>query len=158
MAGDLLTAATLADRALKLALREASPSCLGRAQMLQTMVRYFRGDFGGAEEHFVAGSQFFDDSNFRRAPGAAVTAFTYGSWNAWMLGRTGAARERMEQTIAAADRNNPHDVAVSSFEAAVLLILTGEFEQAERLAARAVELSEQHRFFLSGRIFPLCAR
>jgi class 3 adenylate cyclase/tetratricopeptide (TPR) repeat protein len=145
--GQLRAAVMLADQALELALRYGSPSGLGRAQMLQTMARYYRGDFAGAEEHFTAGSQFFDHPNFRRVPGAAVAAFTYSSWNAWMLGRTSGARERIGQMMAVANRNNPHDLAVSDFHAAVLQILMGEYEQAEALAARALELSEKHRFF-----------
>jgi tetratricopeptide (TPR) repeat protein len=145
--GHLRAAVMLADQALELALRYGNPSALGRAQMLQTMARYYRGDFAGAEEHFIAGGRYFDHPSFRRVPGAAVAAFTYASWNAWMLGRTSIARERMEQMFASADQKNQHDLAVSNFHAAVLLILMGEYERAEALATLALELSEKHQFF-----------
>ena len=83
--GDLPAASKLADRALDLALREASPSSLGRAHMLAMIARFYGGDLAGAEEHFIAGLQFFDHPSFRRVPGVAVAAFNYGSWSAWML-------------------------------------------------------------------------
>jgi class 3 adenylate cyclase/tetratricopeptide (TPR) repeat protein len=144
--GDLPASIALADQALDLAVREGSPSCLGRVRFLHTMARHYRGDFTGAEEHFVAGLQYFDHPSFLRVPGVGVATFVYASWNAWMLGRADLARERMSQAMAVANRNNPHDLAVADFHAAVLQTLVGEYAQAEALAARALELSEKNRF------------
>ena len=143
---DLPAASKLADRALDLALREASPSSLGRAHMLAMIARFYGGDLAGAEEHFIAGLQFFDHPTFRRVPGVAVAAFNYGSWSAWMLGHTDVARERMAMMMEAANGDNVYDVAFSTHFAAQLQTWTREYEQAEALAVRALELSEKHQF------------
>jgi tetratricopeptide (TPR) repeat protein len=52
----------------------------------------------------------------------------------------------MAQVSAAVDVNNPHDVAISSITAATLKNYLREHEQAEALAARALELSQTHQF------------
>src|SRR5262249_4530512 len=108
--------------------------------------RYHRGDLAGAEKHFTAGLKFFDDPGFRRYPGAAVLAFAYASWNAAMLGRADVARERMARMMAAVNGNNPWEVAFSGQLAAILRLSLREYEQAEALAARALELSEKNQF------------
>jgi tetratricopeptide (TPR) repeat protein len=54
----------------------------------------------------------------------------------------------MARMMAAANRDNPFDAALSGYYAAVLRVLLREYEQAEALAARALELSEQHQFRL----------
>ena len=51
--------------------------------MLQIATRYDRGDLAGAEKHFTAGLEFFDDPVFRRVPeqphdGLWVAATTRG--------------------------------------------------------------------------------
>jgi len=74
-------------------------------------------------------------------------AFGFASWNAWTLGRADVAREREAQMMAAAD-TNPYYIALSGFYAAVLRAYMREYEKAEALAARALELSEQHQFAL----------
>jgi hypothetical protein len=92
--GDLPAAGAHADQALELALREgSSSSLLGRAHTVQMMVRYYRGDLAGVENHFTAGRKFFEDPSLRRVPGLTVAAFGTASWNAWMLGRADVARE-----------------------------------------------------------------
>ncbi|MBI3758335.1 MAG: AAA family ATPase [Deltaproteobacteria bacterium] len=128
------------------AVREGSPSGLGRVRFLHTMARHYRGDFTGAEEHFRAGRKYFDHPSFLRVPGVGVATFVYASWNAWMLGRADLARKRMSEAMAVANRNNPHDLAVADFHAAVLQTLLGDYAHAEALAAHALELSEKNRF------------
>jgi len=146
-AADLPTAATLADRALQLALRSGSRNDLGHVHKIQVQTRFFRGDFAGVEEHFAAGQRFFDDPGFRQYHSLmVVTAFAYASWNAWMLGRGDVARERMVRAMAAANENNPHELAYSEFWAALLRVNMREYEQGEALAARALKLSEQYQF------------
>jgi tetratricopeptide (TPR) repeat protein len=146
IAGDLPAASSLADRALELALREGSPSILGRMHLLEMMARYYRGDLVGAERHFIAGLESFDHPSFRRIPGVAVAAFNYASCNAWMLGHADVAHERMARMMAVANESNPYEVAFSARFAAELRSSMREYEQAEALAARALELSEKHQF------------
>jgi hypothetical protein len=63
--GDFSTAATLADEALELALREGHPATMALLYMMQLVVRFYLGDLAGAENHFAAGLKFFDDPVFR---------------------------------------------------------------------------------------------
>jgi class 3 adenylate cyclase/tetratricopeptide (TPR) repeat protein len=144
--GDLPVAGALADQLLDLALRDGSPSTLGVARAYQTLTRYQHGDLAAAEKHFTAGRVFFDDPVTRQSPFGVVPIFGIASWNAWMLGRTDVARERIAQMTATASENNPYALAWSGFFAGTLGLYTREYERAEALAARALELSEQHQF------------
>jgi class 3 adenylate cyclase/tetratricopeptide (TPR) repeat protein len=145
--GDLSAAGALADQLLDLALRDGSAGSLAVAHAHQTITRYQRGDFAGAEKHFTAGQVFFEDAVLRHnTPFGFVSVFGIASWNAWMLGRTDVARERIAQMTAIANDSNPYALAWSGFFAATLLLYTRQYEQAEALAARALQLSEQHQF------------
>jgi len=63
-----------------------------------------------------------------------------------MLGQTDVARGREAQMMAATNVNNPYEVAWSGVLAARLHLDLREYEQAEALAAQAIELSEKHKF------------
>jgi class 3 adenylate cyclase/tetratricopeptide (TPR) repeat protein len=144
--GALVAASALADRALELALREGSPMSLGRVHTLQLYTRHLRGDLAGAEKHFTAGLKLFYDPGLRGGvPLGSLTAFGIASWNAWILGRADVAREREVQMMAVAD-TNPWGIFLSRYCAGRLRAYIGEYEKAEALAARALELSEQHQF------------
>jgi tetratricopeptide (TPR) repeat protein len=164
--GDLSAAAALADQALELALREGSRPALAMAHAFQTITRFRRGDLAGAEKYYTAGTELFDDAGFRQAPEAGARArpdssaprytssgnapalWTFGqaSYNAWLLGRADVARKRMARLMAAVNGNNPQDLAISGICAATLHAYRRDYEQAEPLAARALELSEKHQF------------
>jgi len=147
LAGELSTAAALVDQTLELALREANPSAISLLHMVQLLVRYYRGDLAGAENHFAEGLKFFDDAAFRLNPnGAAIAAFGTASWNACLLGRADVARERLAKMRAVVNPANPHDQPWSDLLGAVLHAIMGEYESAETLAARALDLCERHRF------------
>jgi tetratricopeptide (TPR) repeat protein len=103
------------------------------------------GDLFGAEDHFAAGLQFFDDPTIRRVPAASIIGIGVASWNAWLLGRADVARDREAQMTAAINGNNPYDVAYAGYLAARLQLYLRETEKAETLAARALELSEKNR-------------
>ena len=139
---DLAAAGALADQALQLALREGSRSSLGMARSLQIATCYQRGDLAGVEKHF----EFFHDPGMRQFPMAVIAAFGTASCNACLLGRADVARERMARMMASVDANNPYDVTSSGMQAATLRIILREFEQAEMLAARALELADKHQF------------
>jgi tetratricopeptide (TPR) repeat protein len=105
------------------------------------------GDLAGAEEHFSTWIRFVDDPGLRQISGRPLVAgFAHASRNAWTLGRADVARERMAEMMAAVNANNPYGVAFSVYCAAYLRIYLREYEQAEALAARALEMSEKLQF------------
>jgi len=144
-AGDLSTASALADQILALGVREGSPTMLAHAHFLGIVTRYLSGDLEGAERHFAAGSGLFSDAGFRRNPGTTIAAFAGASLSAWALGRSDVARKRESQMMVMVNVNSPYDVASGHTYAANLRVLLREYEQAERLAAQALELSEKHQ-------------
>jgi len=144
--GDFRAGAALADEALDLAGREGSPARLAMAHDCQLERRYWCGDFAGAEAHFDAGRPFFDAPGFRQWPGYPVIVLAFGSWTAWQLGRADVARARMTQARAAADPNNPFDLAWSDLCAASARVMLREFDSAEGLAAQALARAEAYQF------------
>src|SRR5262249_27721690 len=79
-------------------------------------------------------------------PGQLVGIFAYSSWNAWVLGRSDVARERIARMVATLNGDNPYYIAYSEMSEAMLRINLREFERAETLATQALGLSEQHQF------------
>src|SRR5215472_10724699 len=147
VSGDLAAGGALADQALELALRAGDLSNVAGAHVNQIVARHWRGDLDGAEKYFTAGLRFFEDPGLKRTPGGPIlTALGIASSNAWMLGQTDVARGREAQMMAATNVNNPYEVAWSGVLAARLHLDLREYEQAEALAARAIELSEKHKF------------
>ena len=147
LAGDLSIAASLADEALELARREGNPSRIAFVQTTQEVVHFYRGDFTEAEKYFSEAVKFVDDPIFRRNPtGISISVLGWASWTAWMLGRADVARERLAKMMATINSANPHDLAWSNLLAAILYVFMRENESAETLAARALQLSEEHRF------------
>ena len=147
LAGDLVTAAALADDALELALHEGNPTTMAWLHTLELVVRHYQGDLSGVENHFAAGLRFFDDPVFRRlAGGPAISVFGWTSWNAWILGRADVARERLATMKALVNPANPHDLPWSDVLAMPLHVFMRENETVEGLAARALDLCEKHRF------------
>ena len=144
VSGDLLTARALADQALELAIREGGPTSLGLAHCLQIVTRYLHGDLAGSEKHFSTWLGFVDDpglqADFRTPPGSG---FAYASRIAWTLGRADVARERMARNDGSREREQPVWRGLLSDICRVPSDLPGEYEQAEALAARALELSEK---------------
>jgi hypothetical protein len=111
--------------------------------MAQIVIRHSLRDLVGAEQHFMAGLKFFDDPGRRGGPGAvSETAFVYGGLNAWMLGWADVARQRMMQMTEAVDERNSYNTACSVLFAAKFHLTIREYEQAQVLAAHALELME----------------
>jgi tetratricopeptide (TPR) repeat protein len=147
--GDLAACDAFAEQASELALQEGGPTMIGLAHLLQMVARSARGDLAGVEKHFIAGLKFFIEPGFKQVIGSQdLYAFGTAILNAWMLGRSDVARERVAQMMAAANENNPYELAFSGFWAAALRLLLKEYEQTEDLAAAALELSEKHQFQL----------
>ncbi len=139
--GDYSAAAALADRLLEVAQREGSPAGLGMAHGRQVAIRFWRGDFLGAEEHFERGRAFFDAPGLR----SVEDAFGNASHSAWVTGRADTARERIRRCLEGTQRN-PLDVAYGQLHAALLYNSLGEFARAEALAAKALSQSEERGF------------
>ncbi|MBV8054080.1 MAG: AAA family ATPase, partial [Deltaproteobacteria bacterium] len=147
MAADFPTAEEVADQALRVAQREGNPTLLANSYWMQLMVRYWRGDLGGVEQHFRAGLEFFDDQLFKQKSLIGhVLAFGYGALNAWTAGRSDLAHHRLAQGIAEADSSNPGHLAAVAFMSAWHHLLRREYGKAEAQAAYAIELAAQHQF------------
>jgi class 3 adenylate cyclase/tetratricopeptide (TPR) repeat protein len=146
VSGDIPAAGALLDRALELAIREGSLTMLGFVHGLQMSMRFWRGDLAGVEKHFTTGLRFFDEPGLSQYPGLAVSVFGVASWNAWTLGRTEVARDRMSRMMIVAKESNPYEMAFAAGYAALFRVFTKEYEQAEMLAAKELELSEKHQF------------
>ncbi|MBV8772494.1 MAG: hypothetical protein JO166_09220 [Deltaproteobacteria bacterium] len=144
VAGNLQAGAALANRALKLALREGSPVSLGRAHTRQIATRFFVGDFAGVEEHFLAGLKFFEDPDVIRQPLGTITAVGFASLSVWMLGRADAARDREARMIAVGVAHS-FDTIWKAYYAAFLGALLQQYDRAEAWAAQSLELAEQRQ-------------
>ncbi len=143
--GDLVAAASLSDKLLAAAQRHGNSISLAMAHTMQLENRFYRGDFVGSEEHFERGRAFFETPGFTKIQYGPAAAFGGGSWNAWIIGRSGVARDRMqrarEQTLL-----DPYDVGVRSQMVALLHVFLGEFGEAESVAAKALLYAEQRGF------------
>jgi tetratricopeptide (TPR) repeat protein len=148
VAGELSTAGILADQALELAQRERSSPMLAWAHGQQVTIRYYRGDLAGAEKHFSAGLQFCDDPVFGRdavADADRIQFFARAANSASLAGWVNVARDRMTNAAAAVNPTNPYHRSYADTTAAVLHTYIRENEDAEIVAARALELSEKHK-------------
>jgi len=146
-AGDYPSASVLADQILELAQHEGSPASLGLAHTAQVMVRFYRGDLVGVEEHFARLNPFLQAAGFRQFPGAFVVAMILASLGAWTLGHADSARERIAQMIAfARDSKNPYDLAFGWFFESWLCRWLREPQRVEAAATQALALSEEHGF------------
>ncbi|HVA68903.1 MAG TPA: hypothetical protein VNF45_06290 [Candidatus Binataceae bacterium] len=143
--GDYSAVAALADQLLEIAQREGSPASLGLGHLVQLVIRLYRGDCPGTEEHFERGRTFFDAPGFLQSRGAAAAAFGHASLSAWVTGHADTARERIRRCLEGTQRN-PYDVAYGQFMAACLNVLLGDPERAEAFAAKALSLSEERGF------------
>ena len=144
--GDLPAAGTLGNRALDLAARGGVS--LGSAYGLQIQTLYWRGHLTGVEQYFTVGQQFFDNPAVSQLRGGAAPVFGPASWNAWTLGRADVARKRIAKMMTMVNESNLYEVAYSAVASAHLRAYLREYQHAERLAARALNLCEKHKFSL----------
>jgi class 3 adenylate cyclase/tetratricopeptide (TPR) repeat protein len=144
--GDLSAGSSIAARSLELGSREGSPSILGRAHLLQTMAHYYRGELTSAERYFVGGLDYFEHPSLRRIHGVPVAAFYCGACVAWNSGRADVAGSRMARMLGVAGQNDLFEMAFAGQFAASLLAAMREYEQAESMALRNLELSEKQNF------------
>jgi DNA-binding winged helix-turn-helix (wHTH) protein/tetratricopeptide (TPR) repeat protein len=148
VSGDLRGATTLADEALALALEEGDPHSVGLAHGIQLFMCYFRGDLGGAEQHFARALELFEKPQLDDlARLVAIIGFSVASSSAYLLGRVGLARLRQDQMRrAATHKDNQYEVGNVGFMSAGFYNLLKEYKQAEVVAAPALELAEKGQF------------
>ena len=60
--------------------------------------------------------------------------------------------------VATANQSNPYEVAWSGYFGARLRVYMRDYEQAETLAARALELAEKNQFPQVAAMCPMCSR
>ena len=146
LSGDYPTMGALADQMLKVAQREGNPTLLASSYWVQLGRRFFCGDLAGAEQHFRAGLEFFDDPLFNQDPFCGpLQVFHYGALTALTLGQPDIARQRRAQMMAAVDRNNPAHLLGLAYLSAWQHLAMGEWEKAETDAAQVIRLSEQYQ-------------
>jgi tetratricopeptide (TPR) repeat protein len=144
--GNLSTAINLADEALDLSLRDGSRSKIAVVHTIQILARFWHGDFTGVEKHFAAIPAFVEDPGWRQQyPGAEGFTFGIAAWNAWLLGRSELALDRIAQTSTASGMN-PYDLAVTRNFSAVLRLHTGDWLEAEALAASSLAIAEENKY------------
>ena len=149
VSGDLAAACQLADEAVALALRQESHEILASAYAREIWTRYWRGDLTDVEKYFAVGSKFFDSLPPTGQSLGSLPGFAYASWSAWTIGYANIAREREAQMMALVRTDHPYDLAYSAALAARLRLYMREFEQAEGLAARALEVARKINFHIS---------
>src|SRR5262249_960144 len=113
----------------------------------QVMVRFFRGDLVGIEEHFARLSSFLEAASLEQLPGALVNTIAFASLGAWMLGHADSARARIAWAIARArDAKNPFDLAAGRNMESYLYRWLSEPHHAADAATEALVVSEEHGF------------
>jgi class 3 adenylate cyclase/tetratricopeptide (TPR) repeat protein len=150
VSGDLAGASAIADRLLKLAIREGDQSSIAYGHAVHMVALHCLGDLKGAEEHFTAWSKLFAESGGMQsalgtALNLAVNTLAFGGLNAWLQGRADVARERRHQMLALAETGGAFEAANSKYCAALLDIYLRSYEEAQTLAAEALELAEKHQ-------------
>jgi tetratricopeptide (TPR) repeat protein len=148
IAGDISAAAMLANEALTIARAEGDPHTLGLACGLQLFPCWYRGDLAGAEKHFAAGRELFERPDLDDLSRLiAIIAFGVMSSNAYQMGRTELGRERQaKMRQIATNKKNQYEIGSIGFLSAAFHNLAKEYEEAEPLAAHALELAEKGQF------------
>jgi class 3 adenylate cyclase len=154
VAGDYLTAGTLADRILYLAQRDGSPASLAFAYHAEQSVHYLRGNPVGAEEDFAHLEGFLETADYCQTPGVVAVAMGNTSRSAWTLGYSDQARARMARMIAFdRESKSPFSSVFGRFLESWLYRLMREPQRAEAAATLALATCEEHGFpFLRGQV------
>jgi class 3 adenylate cyclase/tetratricopeptide (TPR) repeat protein/ribosomal protein L40E len=147
LAGNVVAASKLAQRAFELAVREGGRNTLASVETANILTHYWGGDLAGMEKHFETQSALLEDPEIKRLQGRnPVPVFAYGAWNAWTLGRVDLAREREGMMMRSIRADSPYDVAWTGYYSAHLIVFMREYAEAESLAERALELSQKNQF------------
>src|SRR5262249_10817065 len=131
--GDYPGLATLADQMLVLAERDGSATSLALAYHSQLHAHFYRGDLVRAEEYFARWSGIRETADFGQDLMPVVPVLAVESYNAWMQGHAGRARECMAEVIAfALDRKSLWALAVAGVYE---LLLCGWLREPQRAEA-----------------------
>jgi AAA ATPase domain/Adenylate and Guanylate cyclase catalytic domain len=153
VSGDHSGAFALADQILALAQREGGGISLAIAYRAQLDVRFYLGDLVRAEDYFARWNLLPDNVRYSEDAGADVIAMGFAALVAWTLGRADAARQRIVQAIAIAQKTkNTYDLAIGRFWECWLCWLLREPGYGEAAATQAVSLCEENGFPFVGDI------
>jgi class 3 adenylate cyclase len=145
VAGDYPSAETLGGQILDLARREGSPTSLASAHSAQILVRFYRADLIGIEEHLVPFRRFVEAGELEQIPETIVNTLTYASLCAWFMGRPDLARARMREAVALSEKKAFTMAAGRKVESYLYRWLR-DAEQAAKSAALSLSISEKHGF------------
>lgn len=146
-AGDYASAIAVARRILPLALTHGGPNALGLAWMIELTTRYRIGDLQGSEQAYQSGGPSFRHRDFARRPGAVAQTFGNAAINALLLGNVGEARRRAACALSMTRASrNQYDAAFAAYMVGMFEVILGADAAAERLARRALMLSDEHSF------------
>jgi tetratricopeptide (TPR) repeat protein len=120
--------------------------CLGYAYGVRMLTSHYLGRLVDAENDFAVGSAFFGNPDVRELPAGVLSVLMVGSWNAWIMGRPDLAVNREAMLIAATDVDKPYELVNSWYGSAYLRLCMREYRDAERLAAKALDLCQKHEF------------
>ncbi len=156
--GELPAAETLAEQVLVAAGSPGgSPATLVWGHQLQGVARYHRGDLALAWTSLGRAISAYRDQDHKSNPqDPGVETLDYMALTAWQLGMVDAARARMGDAIALAERlRKPYELAHNLFFAAYLYALLRDPAATQRFSAAVIELTKEQSFplfFDAGRI------
>src|SRR5262249_6758163 len=147
VSGDHVGTMAMADTILSLAQREGTSASLAFAYAAQLLSRFFRGELLGCEEHLANWSKYAAEPAFLQYPGAFGHVMGQSAINAWTMGRSDLARERLDRVLAfARDSNNPYELAEAQHMEWWLCDSLGDAERSSNAARRTLAVCEEHGF------------
>jgi DNA-binding winged helix-turn-helix (wHTH) protein len=147
--GDLKAAATIGEDLIALSAKGAVAGSW-RANLLQGVVAFWTGALATAERQ-MALVRTLSMSLPRNLPwfgvDPVVFASSYENWRLWVCGQPERGLQRQQETIGLAETlNHPFTTAQALTFGAAIRALSGQWEEAHRLADRAVGLAGEYGF------------
>src|SRR5215469_5447442 len=147
VSGDHVGAMAMADTILGLAQREGTSASLAFAHAAQLLSRFYRGDLVGCEQHLAQWSNYGTEPTFLQYRGAFGHVMGQSAINAWTMGRSDVARERLARALAfARDSNNPYELAEAQYMECWVYERLRDAERSEDAAERTLAVCEEHGF------------
>ena len=144
-AADYASAAALAGHILDLIHVDGDrPGRLMFAHLAQVQTSFYTGDLSAVEEHFAVISPMLDSLDMAQAPGNNQISLGVASLAAWISGRAGTARARIDRARAFAEQSkNPYDLGVLLHFSGNLEVFEENPTAAEATASRLLALAEE---------------
>src|SRR5258708_6503998 len=114
------------------------------AHLAQVQTSFYTGDLSAVEEHFAVISPLLDSLDITQAPGNNQISLGVASLAAWISGRAGTARARIDRARAFAEQSkNPYDLGVLLHFSGTLDIWEEDPVGAEAAASQLLALAEE---------------